>query len=61
VYEFFGIKETYNHSGKTLVPLLSDPAASHKEYAYSEGGFLIREEPLLEVSPLGVISMTCSW
>ena len=50
VFDLFGIKEQYSHSGKTLVPLLTDATAKHKDYSFSEGGFLVREEPLLEVS-----------
>lgn len=48
VFELLGITETYPHSGKSLVSTIKTNSSQHKEYAFSEGGFLIREEPLLE-------------
>ncbi|KAH7323196.1 alkaline-phosphatase-like protein [Stachybotrys elegans] len=52
--EMSGIPELYPHNGLSWVPLLcgQDRAQDkHKEYAFSEGGFLTSEEPLLEQSP----------
>lgn len=48
VFELLGIPETYPHSGKSLVPTILSNSLEHKDYAFSEGGFLRREEPLLE-------------
>jgi arylsulfatase A-like enzyme len=36
------------HFGRSLQPLLHDPSATHRDAAFSEGGFLLREEPWLE-------------
>lgn len=41
------------HQGRSFRPLLSDPAASHRDAAFSEGGFLLSEEPLLESGDAG--------
>ena len=49
--EFAGIGESYAHNGLSWVPLLCGNATKHKEYAFSEGGFLASEEPLLEQAP----------
>ena len=50
VFELLGIRETYPHSGKSLVPTMRTNSTHHKDYAFSEGGFLIKEEPLLELA-----------
>lgn len=50
--EMSGIGQKFAHNGLSWVPLLLDGDKSgHKEYAFSEGGFLEAEEPLLEQSP----------
>lgn len=36
------------HLGRSIRPLLADPSAPHRDAAFSEGGFLVSEEPLLE-------------
>jgi arylsulfatase A-like enzyme len=41
------------HFGRSFRPLLADPAASHRDAAFSEGGFLVREEPWLETGDEG--------
>ena len=41
------------HFGKSMVPVLEDPAAAHRDAAFSEGGFLLSEEPLLEDGDTG--------
>lgn len=50
-----GVNETYQHYGISLVDAINALANStslpHKEYAYTEGGFLITDEPLLEQGP----------
>lgn len=61
VLELLGVEERYPHSGVSLVKTIqgehqSHPAelthaetlSEHKPYAFSEGGFLLREEPLTE-------------
>ncbi|KAJ1710229.1 arylsulfatase [Aspergillus flavus] len=51
VLELCGISQQFPHNGRSLVPVLRDPSLGHKEYAFSEGGFLTAEEPLLEQAP----------
>lgn len=46
--ELAGIDAGYHHFGRSLLPVLRDPAAGHREYAFSEGGFLAEEEPKFE-------------
>jgi arylsulfatase A-like enzyme len=48
VLELAGIEPQHTHFGKSLVPLLSDGAASHRDAAFSEGGFTLGETELLE-------------
>lgn len=36
------------HFGRSFRHLLADPRAAHRDSAFSEGGFLLREEPWLE-------------
>lgn len=51
--EISGIGEHFPHNGKSWVPLLCGDGmtAEAKQYAFSEGGFLADEEPLLEQAP----------
>ncbi|KAK3307773.1 alkaline-phosphatase-like protein [Chaetomium strumarium] len=57
--EMSGIGQTFAHNGLSWVPLLlrgdgdgdRTKPHQHKEYAFSEGGFLESEEPLLEQAP----------
>lgn len=46
-----GIEAGYAHFGRSLLPVLRDPVAEHREYAFSEGGFLVEEEPKFERAP----------
>lgn len=39
---------TYTHFGKSLVPLLEGSRTEVRDAVFSEGGFLLAEEPLLE-------------
>lgn len=48
IFELNNIKEHFPHNGKSLVPVMHDQALTHKEFAFSEGGFLLSEEPMLE-------------
>ena len=41
------------HFGRSLLPLLADPSAPHRDAAFSEGGFLLSEEPWLETGDNG--------
>ena len=61
VLELLGVEERYPHSGISLVDamkresrtrqrLTTDQAKEHKQYVFTEGGFLEREEPQLERS-----------
>lgn len=49
--EMSGIGESFAHNGLSWIPLLHNKTDKHKRYAFSEGGFLASEEPLLEQSP----------
>jgi arylsulfatase A-like enzyme len=49
--EFAETEAQHTHFGRSLVPLLSDPAAAHREAAFAEGGFTAAEEHLLEQAP----------
>ncbi|KAJ5090802.1 hypothetical protein N7532_009486 [Penicillium argentinense] len=47
ILQLCGIDETFPHNGMSLLPaILHDQP--HREYSFSEGGFLLSEEPLLE-------------
>ncbi|KAI1052582.1 hypothetical protein LB507_009781 [Fusarium sp. FIESC RH6] len=49
--EMSGIGESFAHNGLSWVPLLCKDAKTHKQYSFSEGGFLTSEEPILEQAP----------
>ncbi|MBP2326941.1 arylsulfatase A-like enzyme [Kibdelosporangium banguiense] len=51
LFDLAGISAGYAHFGRSLLPVLRDPSAGHREYAFSEGGFLIEEEPKFEQAP----------
>lgn len=58
LHQMAGIDEHFPHCGKSLGEVLAKggkkedgEAIVHKEYAFSEGGFLLNEEPLLEQAP----------
>jgi arylsulfatase A-like enzyme len=51
VLELAGISAPHRHFGRSLVPLLTDPGGEHREYAFTEGGFTVAEEPQLERPP----------
>jgi arylsulfatase A-like enzyme len=38
----------HTHFGRSLVDVLADPASAHRDAAFSEGGFTVAEEHLLE-------------
>ncbi|KAF2146931.1 uncharacterized protein K452DRAFT_242151 [Aplosporella prunicola CBS 121167] len=42
--------QTWAHNGASLVPALTRSAPHPKRFAFSEGGFLVSEEPLLETA-----------
>jgi arylsulfatase A-like enzyme len=50
LFQLCGIGEHFPHNGKSLVPTILH-GTEHKEFAFSEGGFLKSEEPLLEQAP----------
>jgi arylsulfatase A-like enzyme len=45
-----GISADHAHFGRSLRALLDDPGEKHREYALSEGGFRLEEEPRIERS-----------
>ncbi|WP_347176694.1 sulfatase/phosphatase domain-containing protein [Parafrankia sp. EAN1pec] len=50
VLELAGVPAPHRHFGRSLLPVLHDPGTEHREYAFTEGGFTIEEEPQLERS-----------
>ncbi len=46
--ELAGAEARHRHYGRSLVPLLENPRAAHRQYAFTEGGFTVEEEPQLE-------------
>jgi arylsulfatase A-like enzyme len=46
-----GVEPGYAHFGRSLLSVLRDPVTGHREYAFSEGGFLAEEEPKFERTP----------
>lgn len=51
VLELAGVPAGHTHFGRSLLPVIDDPSTPHREYAFSEGGFTVEEEPLLERAP----------
>lgn len=45
-----GVEARHTHFGRDLATLLRDANAPHRDAVFSEGGFLVEEEPLLERS-----------
>ena len=52
--EYAEIDPAYTHFGRSLVPLLEDQAAAHRDAAFSEGGFVTAERHLLEAGTGGM-------
>lgn len=46
-----GIDEKFPHNGISLLPAILQGKKHPKDFAYTEGGFLVSEEPLLEQAP----------
>ncbi|MEO0492203.1 MAG: sulfatase-like hydrolase/transferase [Actinomycetota bacterium] len=51
--ELAEVEPTHTHFGRSLVPLLHNASLPHRDAAFSEGGFLVEEEPLLEAGAKG--------
>lgn len=51
IFELCGIDEHFAHNGVSLMPTILEGKTHPKKYAYTEGGFLTSEEPLLEQAP----------
>lgn len=51
VFQMCGIEQTFAHNGVSLLPAVMHHRPHPKKYAYTEGGFLTSEEPLLEQAP----------
>ncbi|HEF5873635.1 TPA: sulfatase-like hydrolase/transferase [Burkholderia cenocepacia] len=45
-----GIEPSHNHYGRSFAPCLTDAGATHRTYAFSEGGFLVGETAHFEKS-----------
>lgn len=48
VLDLAGIEAPHRHFGRSLLPLLDDPSAEHRVYAFTDGGFSRDEEPQFE-------------
>lgn len=48
VLELAGATAPHRHFGRSLMPMLTEPTATHRTYAFTEGGFTLDEEPQLE-------------
>ncbi|MFF8615603.1 sulfatase-like hydrolase/transferase [Streptomyces sp. NPDC015350] len=48
VLELAGVEAPHRHFGRSLAPLLDNPAAQHRTYSFTEGGFTVAEEPQME-------------
>jgi arylsulfatase A-like enzyme len=53
MFDLAEIRPDYTHFGRSLRPLLDDPAGAHRTTAFSEGGFLATEGTLLEPNSAG--------
>lgn len=42
------VEAGHSHFGRSLNGLLADPSGTHRDAAFSEGGYLVSEEPLME-------------
>lgn len=51
VLELADVPARHRHFGRSLVPVLHDPGAEHRRYAFTEGGFTEEEEPQMERPP----------
>jgi arylsulfatase A-like enzyme len=51
IFQLCGITERFPHNGVSLLPAIIEGKKHPKQYAYTEGGFLTSEEPLLEQAP----------
>ncbi|KAJ5319319.1 uncharacterized protein N7506_012023 [Penicillium brevicompactum] len=51
VFELCKVPEVFPHNGISLLPTILSDKNHPKKYAYTEGGFLKSEEPLLEQAP----------
>ncbi|MEM7272037.1 MAG: sulfatase-like hydrolase/transferase [Actinomycetota bacterium] len=50
IQELAGVSPGHTHFGRSLLPMLADPAVGHRELAFTEGGFLRSEADLLETA-----------
>ncbi len=48
VHELAGVVPDYTHFGRSLLPALAGAVGEHREFAFSEGGFLVEEAHLFE-------------
>ncbi len=51
--DYADAEPTWTHFGRSLRHVIEDPSADHRREAFSEGGFLVEEEPLLEAGATG--------
>ncbi|CAG7928566.1 unnamed protein product [Penicillium olsonii] len=51
IFELCQVPEAFPHNGISLLPTIHGDGEHPKKYAYTEGGFLKSEEPLLEQAP----------
>lgn len=51
VLDLAEVAAPHRHFGRSLLPVLRDPDARHREHAFTEGGFTLDETRQLEMSP----------
>lgn len=52
IFELTGVDpHIYPHNGKSLLPIIFDEVETHREFVYSEGGFLESEKSIIERAP----------
>jgi hypothetical protein len=51
--ELAGTRAQHTHFGRSFLPLLHDPRAAHRDAAFAEGGFHVRDVDLFEASLQG--------
>jgi hypothetical protein len=51
IFELAGSGECFPHNGMIMILMLLQDAKFHKNFEFSEGGFLASEEPLLKQAP----------
>lgn len=52
VLELASVEAPHRHFGRSLLPLIDDPKRQHRDYAFTEAGYSVAEEPQVQRRPL---------